>query len=94
MKHLLLGMTAALLAVGSGIAQERGKGPAPCDMKTLEKGLYCAKCDKLLGKEDLNDEKKCKAEGCGEKPVEVEVCVKERWSASCHPDKELKSGGS
>lgn len=94
MKKALMILSAAMLAVGIGVAQERGGGPKPCDMKSLEKGLWCSKCDKLLGKDDLNDEKKCKAEGCGEKPVEVEVCVKERYTAPCHPEKELKAGGS
>lgn len=93
--RILFGLAAGLLVLGTaGIAQERGAGAKSndCDLKTLEKGKYCAKCDKLLEKDDCDKDGKCKT--CSEKPVEVEVCVKKFYAADCHPDKTSDKPGT
>jgi hypothetical protein len=93
--RLALGVWAATLLMGTGLAQDRGKDPLKdtgCDLKTLEKGFWCEKCDKLLEKSDLK-EGKHGAEGCSEKHKDVEVCVKDLYAAKCHPDKPLPKDG-
>ncbi len=88
--------TAGLLA-GPASSQDRGgKKPAAtgdCDLKSLEKVKWCPKCDKVLEAADLDKDGKHKGD-CGEKAKEIEQCVKKCYSASCHPNKELKAGGS
>lgn len=91
--RVTLGLAAIGLIAGSALAQERGsdKKPATCDFKKTEKGIWCQKCDKLLEvKTDLDDKKNHKE--CGEKPLEVDLCVK--YAASCHPSKPMNPGGS
>ena len=88
--------TAGLLAAPASSQDRNPKKAATgdCDLKSLEKAKWCAKCDKVLEKDDIDKDGKCKKEGCGEKAKDIELCVKKCFSAKCHPDKELKAGGS
>ncbi len=84
----------SLLAVSTSGTEGRGDD---CGMKTLEKGSWCEKCstpdsDVLLTKADLDAKGNHKA--CGEKPKDVEVCVKKFYAASCHPSKTSEKPGS
>ncbi|MDQ7780506.1 MAG: hypothetical protein RDV41_12495, partial [Planctomycetota bacterium] len=63
---VLVGLAAQLL-----VAEPARK---ECDVARVEDAPKCAKCDRFLDKEDLNDEGKCKK--CGEKPLTVKACVK------------------
>lgn len=51
-----------------------------CDLKTTEKGRYCAGCASILEKKDL------RANGdrvrCGKASESAEICVKEYWQCS------------
>ena len=79
MSHILrMAAAAAILvwAAAPGVARTLGD---ECDMKSIEKGLWCAKCDKLLDKADVKEGKHT----CGEKALEVEVCVK-KYYEGCH----------
>ena len=86
--------TAGLLA-GPACSQDRTKKAATgdCDLKSLEKAKWCPKCDKVLEAADVDKDGKHKGD-CGEKAKEIELCVKKCYSAKCHPDKELKAGGT
>ncbi len=44
-----------------------------CDLKTIEKGLNCSKCDKIVEKDAVKDGKCAK---CETAVTEIEVCVK------------------
>ena len=65
----------ALVALTAGAF---AKGP--CNLKTLEKRNYCAKCDDFLDKEDIKSNK-CKKHD--EKIAQAEVCLKVEFMG-CH----------
>lgn len=67
MKTLLCLVAAALTASTA----TRG----PCDMKQIEKGLWCAMCEAPLAAADVKGGKCAK---CGEKPETAEFCVKKQ----------------
>lgn len=73
----------AMVGLLAGAAALRG----PCDLKTVEPGLYCAKCDKLLEKTDV---KGAKCGKCEEKVKSVQVCVKECFMG-CHKGPQAKA---
>lgn len=51
----------------------------PCDLKTVEEGFHCGKCNKVLAGESLEGDK-CKA--CRGPARKVQVCVKV-WIPRC-----------
>jgi hypothetical protein len=56
----------------------------PCDMKNKAKRWHCPKCEKLYPPNAV------KARTCPEDKAsleQVEVCIRERYVAACHPDK-------
>lgn len=67
MKTLL---TLAALRLLIPISAAQDKDAKPCDLKTIEKAKYCAKCDQIDPKVD--DKGLCD----GQKVTEVDVCVK------------------
>jgi Zn finger protein HypA/HybF involved in hydrogenase expression len=70
MKLLAGALTAVLLGAAAG---------GPCDIKTVEKGLWCRKCGEELQKAAL---KGGSCAECGSKPVEADFCVKKQYSRS------------
>jgi hypothetical protein len=87
---VLTAMVAVALVAG---AQDRGgKKPPECDLKSVEPAKWCEKCDKILEKGDIEKDKH--KGDCGGDVKNIELCVKKCWAADCHPDKELKPGGS
>ena len=65
------------------VADEHPKSDKPawkaCDQSKVEKGWKCNKCNKVIQdmSKEVDEKGNCKA--CGEKPVEIDVCVKTGW---------------
>jgi hypothetical protein len=76
--------------------QSGGEKMPKCDLKTLEKGVWCRDCNQLLGKAEF--EKKEKVFTHKDQPdhkcLEVDVCVKTFYRSSCHPDKQGPKQGT
>lgn len=64
----------AVAAQGDHAKHAGAHKDAPCDLKTVEKTPFCAKCKTIDPKVDD------KGECCGGKPESVEVCVKTTFS--------------
>lgn len=58
----------------------------PCDMKQIEKGLWCAKCEASLAATDVKGGKCSK---CSEKPETADFCVKKQYNG-CHKGPQAK----
>lgn len=71
---------APVVALSLAFASARG----PCDLKTLEKKLWCPKCVKYVEKKDTKGGECVKDKA---KTENVEVCIKQVYVARCHPDK-------
>jgi hypothetical protein len=55
-----------------------------CDCKKIAKGNYCAKCERVLGPDDIRGGN-CKK--CDEKPKKIDLCVKRYFMPDGHPEK-------
>lgn len=77
MRHALA-LTLALLTGTQG-QEAAPQAPRPCDLSTVEDGLWCPKCAKLREKDHLSGGA-CK--DCGAAPEAVKVCVK-KWIPRC-----------
>jgi hypothetical protein len=71
---------AAAVALGLAFSSFRG----PCDLKTVEKKVYCPKCVAYVDKKDTKSGECVKDKA---KTETVEVCIKQVYVARCHPDK-------
>jgi hypothetical protein len=71
----------AALAAAGCLALAR---PA-CDMKTTEKRDWCPKCDKVFPR-STEKVRKCPEDKAD--TAQVELCVKQKYVARCHPDKQ------
>lgn len=67
-----------------------GVDPNTCDLKTVQEGIYCEKCDKILEKEDVLDREFCKRCNKGKekkertKAAKVKVCFKKFCECDYH----------
>ena len=71
---------AAALVLALAFASSRG----PCDLKTVEKKVYCPKCVKYVDKKDTKGGECVKDKA---KTENHDVCIKQVYVARCHPDK-------
>jgi hypothetical protein len=55
-----------------------------CDCRKIAKGNYCAKCERVLGPDDIRGGN-CKK--CDEKPKKIDLCVKRYFMPDGHPEK-------
>ena len=73
-------MRLALAALALAFLSARG----PCDLKTVEKKLWCPKCVAYV------DKKETKGGECVKDKAKTEshdVCIKQVYVARCHPDR-------
>jgi hypothetical protein len=80
MRKLLFAVPALAFAAASAYALAR----PGCDMKTTEKRWFCKKCDKLFPKSETKI-RKCPEDKAD--LVQVDLCVKQKYVALCHPTK-------
>jgi len=80
MRKLLLALPALAFVAASAYAFAR----VGCDMKTTEKRWFCKKCDKVYPKAETKI-RKCTDDKAD--LVQVDLCVKQKYVALCHPTK-------
>ena len=89
MRTLCLSAVAAFLSLPLLAQDMDAPKDNDCDCKSLEKGWYCAKCDTLCGKDDVDKDGK---HSCKEKAADCKVCVKSFFLAECCGTKHLDAG--
>ncbi len=73
-------MLAPLLVLSLAFASARG----PCDLKTVQKKVWCPTCAKYVDKKETKSGKCLKDKA---KTENQDVCVKQVYVARCHPDR-------